>query len=239
MAITYTNPQPAGTTIAPGVIKRTGTFTYNKGGGNGPGTTGQGSLWDVGPSSIKLAPGLGPDISSTDVQNENHTAQVGPTPPKNAAEAAAQYQRDLPGYLAQQIGAAGDQSRLNLAKEIQAGRASANSRGLLYSGQESDIENHAKAMEGGNLAGKIQDINASGQAQGAYLKQSAVLDAQTMDQFNTTMDSLKAQASQTAYEQALQEQTNQQNFYAGLGTSVGQMIGSAFGSLGGGGQNNG
>ena len=148
------------------------------------------------------------------------------TAPIDSSEAAVNaYEANMPGYIANQTNAAQDTARANLANDIQNNRASANSRGLLQSGLEGGAEDTSRATEGSNLAGNIQTINSNALGELGTLQNNAVVQAQQEGQNATAIAGLQASANQTAYEQALSEQQNQDAFYEGLMGAAGKLIG--------------
>ncbi len=146
-------------------------------------------------------------------------------PTNTAAGAASDFEKNMPGYIENQVSGAQDTARANLASDIQGAKANANARGLLYSGQEAAGENNARANVGSQLASSIQGINKGALGTLATLQGNAVTEAQNEGANATQMAALEASASQTAYEQALQEQQAQDQYYS-------QMMGGALSTAG-------
>lgn len=172
------------------------------------------------PTTSKTKTGPGPEVPG---------ANVSPGSGNSAADAASKFQQAMPGYIANQVNSAQDQARVALANDIQGAKAKANASGLLYSGLEPGAESTAAATEGSNLASNIQGINAGALSQLATLQNNAVTQAQIEGQSGTQMAALQAQASQTAYEQALQEQQAQNSYYEGLLGTAGSLLGRGIG----------
>lgn len=156
-------------------------------------------------------------------------------PPGQQQNYASNYYKEQePGMIAGQVGAAQDAARRNLARDIQGAKASANARGMLYSGQEAEGEQTARAREGSQLAVNIQDINAKAKATEDYKSGMALSETAQNTQHDVGMATLQAQAAQTAYEQALQEQANSNSYYSSIAQSAGGLLGTIAGSLIGG-----
>lgn len=183
--------------------------------------------------------GPGGDVHTTkpDPSSDDPLDPVNAAPGGQAAMALKQWQRDLPGYLQNQIGGAEDNARLGLAKSIQDTKASANSRGLLYSGIEGGGEAMDKAEAGGKLAGDIQNINVGAEDITSQKYSLAQQEANSEDANILAQQQQQVDQSQQAYELAMQEQQNSSSWYkdlfSGIGTVTGAIAGAVVGGPGG------
>lgn len=129
---------------------------------------------------------------------------------------AKDFRSNMPSYIGNQVDAATGQSRLNLANDIQGVKTNSNARGLLYSGINSGNQAAAAGYESAGLAQNIQDINNKAGATLDYKQQVADAAQQGVDTESVQYAQLLATKQQTAYQQALQEQQNQNQFYGQL-----------------------
>ena len=142
------------------------------------------------------------------------------------------FNSNLPGYEGQQIGAATDVSKYNLANDIMGVNRSTNARGLLQSGLTSQGQSQAAATEGSQLAGNIQNINQQAEAQNQGLLNQATSAQNNVDQEAIQYQGVLAADKQNAYSNALTNQQNQNNWlgsmFAGVGNAVGGVLGAIF-----------
>lgn len=176
------------------------------------------------------------DIHTTkpDPSSDDPLDPVNAPPGQQAAYSLKQWQRDLPGYLQNQIGGAEDSARMGLAKSIQDTKASANSRGLLYSGLESSGEAMDKAQAGSGLASDIQNINVGAEDITSQKFSLAQQEANAEDANILAQEQQSVDQSQQAYELAMQEQQNSSSWYKDLFSGIGTVTGAVAGAIVGG-----
>lgn len=152
-----------------------------------------------------------------------------------AEEERDQFAQNLPDYQNRQVGAASDLAKNRLANDLQASRQNANSRGMLYSGVRQNAEAMDRARASGQLAGNIQGINQRAQGQLDERGQQAVNARQIAAGNEASFGGFLGDQAMTNYEQALNEQKNQNDFFSSIFGTVGNIVGKGVGMLTGGG----
>jgi|SRR6185312_6616931 len=146
-----------------------------------------------------------------------------------ARGAADTFQGNLPTYVGNQVNAASDSAKNQLASDLQKTRASDNSRGMLYSGVRESDEGGTRAQASTQLAGQIQGINQKAQAQGDQLNQQASQAENEVAKSQISNAQFQAQQQQNTYQQALQQQQNQNSFFGSLFGGIAGVAGKVFG----------
>ncbi len=154
--------------------------------------------------------------TQTDPNSEDPLDPVNAPAGQQAAYASKSWQAKMPGYIAGQEGGAQDAARLALATQLQNARASANARGLLYSGTEAGDEAQVKADVGGKLASNLTDIHSQAMDITAKKNSLAQQEARGEDANNLSYQQMQIDSSQSAYELALAAMKNENNYYGDI-----------------------
>lgn len=145
------------------------------------------------------------------------------------------FRGDLGKYTGDQIDNAQNISRRNLNTDKQQVKENSNSRGLLYSGVKAGDDASAEGYESANLGKQIQGINTNANNQANAKDQFASMAKAGADQSQIAVQQQQARQNETAYQQALQQQQSQNNFWQSLLGGVGSFVGGGLGMLKGGG----
>jgi hypothetical protein len=143
---------------------------------------------------------------------------------------AQQFRSDLPSYLERQTNAATDSSKQALASDIANVKSNSNARGLLYSGVNEGNQAMARGAESAKLAKNIQNINDTANQQADIKDQLATQAQGVSNQQDLQALQMRAQNSETAYEQALKQQQSQQGFFGQLFGGIAGAVGSLLGA---------
>lgn len=144
---------------------------------------------------------------------------------------ANKFRANLPNYTGDQINNAQNVSKRNLNTDQQQVKNDASARGLLYSGVKAGNDASAAGYESGQLGSQIQSINKNANEQAnaqdnLAAQASAGADAATIGVQQNTINQ-----NETAYQQALQQQQTQNNFWTSLMGGIGAITGTATGLL--------
>lgn len=177
----------------------------------------------MAPGAVPTGPG------GINPKGPNAPGGSNPSPEKGPTATPEDLTGKMASYQQQMIGAASDASRQNLANDLQTVKQNSSQRGLLYSGVNAGNQAAAKGYESGQLANKIQGINATTNAQEDQYKQLQVSEGLTKANQDTSLAAFQAQEQQTAYEQALQQQQSNNNFWNSIFGTAGKSIGTVAG----------
>ncbi len=133
---------------------------------------------------------------------------------------AESFQNNLPGYQQNLYNQAENSGRLGLAQKMAGIKASANSRGLLYSGLKQGQEATAGGENAANLARQRAGINEQSQAISNRMNQSAI-------QSGLEMQGAQQQMADQNYQTQLGQAQQKQQAAKGLISGFGRMLGGS------------
>jgi len=153
--------------------------------------------------------GPGPQLDTSPLEKLLNESEIG-------AGQLSTYSNDLrenmPGYESAAINNITGTAKSSLANDIYNVNTSANSRGLLNSGLRAGNQATAAAMEGSKLGSEIQQVNTKGSSQIDTAQQNATNAQNSVDSEKTQLAGLNATNQQSAYQSALQELQNQNQY---------------------------
>lgn len=188
-----------------------------------------------------VGPGGGPQApDNSDITNKNNALNAALQNQLNLQQQnsdkvksdADSFKNNLPGYEAGQVSNATDQAKSALTNDIYNTKASANARGMTYSGLNTQGQQDAQVKESSKLAGDIQNINQQANTLSDQKQQNSYNAQNSVAQSQTQLTQARATQSQNDYQNALLEQQNQVQYYAGLMGAAGSASGGIMGLIG-------
>lgn len=150
---------------------------------------------------------------------------------QSLSDQADQFHKGMGSYIGGQVDNAQNVARGKLQGDLQQNKEDASKRGLLYSGVKAGTDASAKSYQSGQLASQIQGINneANSQADAKDKMAGAARSGADASQLSNTQNQISQ--NQSTYQQALQQQQNQNNFWQSLLGGVGKVGGAIAGLL--------